>query len=463
MIRLFRVSVPNSILVAMLLDFLVLTLCFTVPAQWTQDLPLDLYLSDDGGWQTIGLIVLVIMIGLYMGDLYDNFRKQSTVLIVQQLITILGVSLLIQSILTYLRSPWIASKWLMLYGGVALVIVFPAWRRMFTTFVQRRLDANKVLLVGSSSVVRKIVKEALDRPELGIAPAGYVDDERDPELEQMDIPYLGKLKDLERRIVEMQPERLIVGVAGESENFPVGSLLDQQFSGLRIERSATTYEAILGRVALDSLHAEDLIFSSELGPNRATVVLQNVYSWVFGLIGMLLSLPVMAVVAILVKATSPGPVLFRQVRVGKKKRPFTLYKFRSMRADAEAKTGAVWATKNDPRITPIGGVLRNLRLDELPQFFNVLRGDMLLVGPRPERPEFVEMLEDKIPYYRHRMSVKPGITGWAQINYKYGETLEDTKIKLEFDLYYIKHLASSLDAYIIFHTVKVMLLSRGAQ
>jgi len=161
--------------------------------------------------------------------------------------------------------------------------------------------------------------------------------------------------------------------------------------------------------------------------------------------------------------TSPGPVLYRQVRVGMDGAPFTLYKFRSMRADAEAATGAVWASKDDPRVTPVGRFMRKTRIDELPQVLNVLRGEMSIVGPRPERPEFVEVLSEKIPYYRQRHCVRPGITGWAQINYKYGDTIEDTITKLEYDLYYIKNMAFSLDTYIIFHTAKAMLLSRGSQ
>ena len=171
----------------------------------------------------------------------------------------------------------------------------------------------------------------------------------------------------------------------------------------------------------------------------------------------------MLIVALLVKMTSRGSVLYRQKRVGLNGHVFTVYKFRSMYSDAEARTGAVWAKKDDPRITPLGKWLRKLRLDELPQFWNVVTGDMALVGPRPERPEFVETLSQQIPYYRQRLAVKPGITGWAQINHKYGDTELDAMIKLEYDLYYIKHVAPALDAYIIFHTIKVMLLSRGAQ
>jgi exopolysaccharide biosynthesis polyprenyl glycosylphosphotransferase len=179
--------------------------------------------------------------------------------------------------------------------------------------------------------------------------------------------------------------------------------------------------------------------------------------------GLVCSLPVMLLVAIAVKLSSPGPILYRQRRVGMSGRLFTLYKFRSMFVDAETRTGAVWAAKDDPRITPLGRILRRFRLDELPQFFNVVRGDMSIVGPRPERPEFVEMLAARIPYYRQRLAVKPGITGWAQINHKYADSELDAMLKLEYDLYYIKHLAPALDFYIIFHTLKVMLLQRGAQ
>ncbi|MEN6600942.1 MAG: exopolysaccharide biosynthesis polyprenyl glycosylphosphotransferase, partial [Bryobacteraceae bacterium] len=201
----------------------------------------------------------------------------------------------------------------------------------------------------------------------------------------------------------------------------------------------------------------------ELGPSTGKLMLQSIYSSLIALVGAVVTLPIMLIVAVAVKLSSAGPILFRQARVGHNNVPFTLYKFRSMRVDAESTTGSVWAVENDPRVTPVGRWLRRLRLDELPQFFNVLRGEMSIVGPRPERPEFVSMLTEKIPYYRQRHSVKPGITGLAHISHKYSDTLEDTITKLEYDLYYIKNLSPALDAYIIFHTIKVMLLGRGAQ
>jgi exopolysaccharide biosynthesis polyprenyl glycosylphosphotransferase len=190
---------------------------------------------------------------------------------------------------------------------------------------------------------------------------------------------------------------------------------------------------------------------------------QTAVNLVMAAIGVVAATPIMLLTALAVRLTSAGPVLYRQVRVGLDGRPFTLYKFRSMRADAEAETGAVWASKDDPRVTPLGRIIRKLRIDEIPQLFNVLKGEMSVVGPRPERPEMVQSLSEKIPYYRHRHCVRPGITGWAQVNYKYGDTLEDVIRKLEYDLYYIKNMSLSLDNYIIFLTIKATLLSRGSQ
>jgi exopolysaccharide biosynthesis polyprenyl glycosylphosphotransferase len=262
----------------------------------------------------------------------------------------------------------------------------------------------------------------------------------------------------------LHPKRIVVGLRERRSNLPVTQLLELRLSGIHIEDAMSTYEMAFERISTNELRPSQLIFSSgELGPNRTGVLLQYLYSMVIAAFSVIAAAPIMLLVAALVKLTSPGPALLRQQRVGKNNRVFTLYKFRSMVQDAEAQSGAVWAQPNDPRVTPLGHWLRKLRLDELPQLFNVLKGDMSIVGPRPERPEFVADLEKRIPYYRQRHCIKPGITGWAQIKHKYGDTIADTVLKLEYDLYYIKNLAPALDAVIIFHTAKVMLLSRGAQ
>ena len=277
------------------------------------------------------------------------------------------------------------------------------------------------------------------------------------------VPKLGGFQDLERIIQAQRPTRLVVASNGPRESMPLDELLALRFAGMEIEEDVVTYETVFHRVPTRELTPAQLIFSSELGSFHSVLFLQTIYSWFIAAIALILLSPVMLVVAILVKLTSPGPVFFRQTRVGLGGKHFTLYKFRSMRQDAEAKTGAVWATKNDPRVTPLGKWLRKLRLDELPQLFNVVRGEMVVVGPRPERPEFVEKLQHQIPYYRQRLAVKPGITGWAQISHKYGDTIEDTVIKLEYDLYYIKYLSTELDVFVMFHTPKTVLTGRGAQ
>jgi sugar transferase (PEP-CTERM system associated) len=260
-----------------------------------------------------------------------------------------------------------------------------------------------------------------------------------------------------------QPNRVVVGMFERRNRMPVDDLLELRFAGHIIEEVATTYERVCGRVCLKEIRPAQLIFAGELGPRPQNLMLQRLSNMVVSVVGLIVSSPVMLLTALAVKLSSPGPVLYRQVRVGLDGVLFTVYKFRSMRADAEAATGAVWASKDDPRVTGVGNVIRRIRFDELPQLFNVLKGEMSIVGPRPERPEFVKKLSEDIPYYRQRHCVRPGITGWAQINYKYGDTVDDSKRKLEYDLYYIKNMSMALDNYIIFHTLKAMLLSRGAQ
>ena len=267
-----------------------------------------------------------------------------------------------------------------------------------------------------------------------------------------------------RRVVEeVKPDRLVVGLADRRGQLPMMELLDLRFQGLLIETAATAHEAVFGRLSIRELQPAELVFSTALRPSPAMMGIQQAYSCLLALVALVLALPVMVLVALAVRMSSKGPVFYRQTRVGLNGKDFTLYKFRSMGVNAESGTGAVWASKNDPRVTPMGKWLRKLRLDELPQLFNVLKREMTMVGPRPERPEFVKMLSEKIPYYRQRHYVKPGITGWAQINHKYGDTIEDTETKLEYDLYYIKRQSVVFDFYIMFQTVKVMLLSRGAQ
>ena len=460
MIRLFRVSIPSSVLALFLLETLLLAACYVLAAHYALDEDTVFYVLYDGGWRSILLAVATIQVGLYLQDLYEHLRPVSRIYLGQQVSLVLGGAFLLQAVLGYGRSSLELHKWTMVWGSLSVLLVLPIWRVAFFSLISKALPPERLLLLGTSSTVQGIAKRLGERPELGSLVVGYLSA---APVERADSPWLGDLEQLQQVVKQHRPTRIVVGLNDSRGRLPMQQLLDLRFSGIQIEEATTAFESVFGRVSIPDLRPSQLIFSGEMGPRQWMVQLQSIYSEILGLVGMLITLPIMAVVAIVVKLSSPGPALFRQTRVGLHGKTFVLYKFRSMYVDAEARTGAVWATKDDPRITPVGRWLRKLRLDELPQFFNVVRGQMSMVGPRPERPEFCAMLEEKIPFYRQRHWVKPGITGWAQINHKYGDTIEDSLTKLEYDLYYIKNVGPALDAYIIFHTIKVMLLSRGAQ
>lgn len=463
MIRLFRVFVPSSVVALLISEVILIYTCYVVATVIVLYVDPQVFLIYDNGWARIAIVVACIVGGIYFQDLYTQFRIQSKILLLQQMGVVVGIAFLVQALLVYLRQrDLILPTWLMIVGSALTMILLPSWRILYSNVVFRAMGSERLLFLGASSVVQEISKHVAEHPETGISILGYVDNlEAGNELPGGRI--LGKIPDLRAIVKELKPDRIVVGMRERRDRLPVNELLDLRLSGIHIEDALTTYETTFGRISTRELRPSQLIFSTELGPNPNRVMLQTMYSWGIAMVAAVITAPIMLLVALLIRLSSPGPALFRQRRVGKDDVPFTLYKFRSMYADAEAQSGAVWAKKSDPRITPFGRWLRRLRLDELPQLFNVLKGDMSIVGPRPERPEFVSELQQRIPYYRQRHCVKPGITGWAQINHKYGDTIEDSLIKLEYDLYYIKNLAPALDAYIMFHTAKVMLLFRGSQ
>ena len=462
MIRLFRISIPSSAVALVLSETVLVMSCYVIAAYATLDIASDIFLLEDGGWWRIAFVGVFILLGLHFHDLYEIYRIPSRTGLLQQFCLVLGIGFLLQALLSYGRWDIILPRRIMVWGSLLVLIFGPLWRILFTDAVWKAVGAQRLLFVGGSSTVREIVQCLRDRPELGMTAIGFLDCE-DQAREFEHLPNLGGLTNLTAAVTEHRPDRIVVGMTEGRGALPVQQLLDLRFSGVHIENSATTYETVFHRVSTRELRPSQLVFSAELGPQASMVSLQTVYSWTLGVVMFVVALPVMFLVALVVRLSSAGPILYRQTRTGKGGAPFVLYKFRSMYQNAEVGTGAVWATRDDPRITPMGRWLRRLRLDELPQLLNVVRGEMSLVGPRPERPEFVHLLLEKIPYYRQRLCVKPGITGWAQVNHKYGDTLEDAVAKLEYDLYYIKYLAPSLDAYILFHTAKIVLLGRGAQ
>lgn len=468
MTQLFRAFIPASVVGLVLTEFLLCALCYGLAAILLNGLvnpefiP-EIFFLNDGGFLRIGIAVLCIMAGLYCQNLYSELRVKSLTLLTQQLCVAIGVAFLVQSLFTYLKHPELAvPKWVMIFGSVLIVIAVPAWRLFYRNVLVQAIGSQRVLFLGTSPISLRIARHIADHPEIGMINLGYVDNAGAAE----NLPggkFVGTIAELPEIATRLRPDLIVVGLTERRQELPVHTMLHLRFSGVRFEEAPVTFEATFCRVLTTEMRPSRLIFAQELGPGRRSLFWHTLYSVPLAAFGLIVMSPVMLIVAILVRITSPGPVFFRQTRVGLNDRNFTLYKFRSMREDAEKATGPVWASKDDPRVTPIGRWLRKLRLDEFPQLFNVVRGEMSLVGPRPERPEFVAKLSEQIPYYSYRHCVKPGITGWAQINHKYGDTIEDAVVKLEFDLYYIKNLAISLDAFIIFHTLKVMLFSEMAQ
>jgi sugar transferase (PEP-CTERM system associated) len=254
---------------------------------------------------------------------------------------------------------------------------------------------------------------------------------------------------------------VVVALEDRRKALPIDDLLQCRLEGVAVIEQESLYERITGKIAVEALRPSYLIFNEGFARHPWADLTKRAFDLGLGIVILALAWPLMIATAIAVRLDSPGPILFTQERVGRDGRNFVLLKFRSMRADAEKSTGPVWATQDDPRITRVGRFIRKTRLDELPQLVNVIAGHMSIVGPRPEREHFVADLAQKIPYFRQRHVVKPGLTGWAQINYRYGASFEDAVQKLQYDLYYIKNQSLLFDLSIVFNTIKIVLLRKG--
>ena len=463
MIRLFRVFVPATALTLLISEALLILGAYIFAAYMVLQVDPTAYLLYDGGMVSTLFVLASILVALYLQDLYSDIYVKSSIVLLQQLCLAAGSALLIQGLASYVNRALRMPMRVMLLGSLIMLLTVFLWRLFFGTIAVRVVGRDRLLLVGSSPLLADIARHAEEHPEQGVRVIGCLSDTHDSDNQWSGEKALGRLEALPEVVAAVNPTRIVVGMFERRNRVPVTTLLDLRFAGHIIEEAGTCYERICGRVSVKELRPSQLIYSGELGPRRRIMRYQAIWNTLIAAMGFLVAVPLMLLTALAVRLSSSGPVLYRQTRVGLNGQPFTLYKFRSMRADAEIGTGAVWAAKDDPRVTGVGRIIRKIRFDELPQLFNVLRGEMSIVGPRPERPEFVKMLSEQVPYYRQRHCVRPGITGWAQINYKYGDTLEDTITKLEYDLYYIKNMSFSMDTYIIFHTLKAMLLTRGAQ
>jgi sugar transferase (PEP-CTERM system associated) len=456
-IRLFRVFVPAGILILLISEVLLVACSFLLAAFLTLGPDPVMYLLYEGGIARIAVVVGTMVLAMHLQDLYSQVHVGSRTMLLTSLCTASGLTFLFEGFITYMYPGLRAPIRVLVPGGVLSILAILVWRPLYGA-VFWKMSVRRVLFVGGSALLEEAAAHLSKNRHLGLELIGYVSDEEKP---PAGAKVIGPISQLREIVEAVRPDAIVLGMEERRNRAPMSELLELRFQGFAIEEEALFFESVCGRISIKHVRPSQLIFSSEFAGRSDAVY--RVIDFAIALTGIVVLLPVMLITALAIKFSSHGPVLYRQTRVGRNNVPFVLYKFRSMYAEAEKNTGAVWSKAHDPRITPVGRIIRNLRLDEVPQLFNVLRGNMAIVGPRPERPEFVNVLSAQIPFYRQRHAIKPGITGWAQVNYKYGETFEDAVRKLEYDLYYIKHMSLSLNNYIIFATAKVMLLGRGAQ
>jgi sugar transferase (PEP-CTERM system associated) len=424
----------------------------------------DLMANERGFWKA-ALIAGVCQVCLYYSDLYDlrivADRRDLFVRALQSL----GAASLILAALYYIFPELILGRGVFFIAAAFVVVIIIGWRMAFEWFAKRARPTERLLLVGTGVAAIGLAMELHERrQELGVEIVGFVDPDESQVGKSLANPgVIGTIDDIPAIVESNDVDRVVVSLADARGKLPMAKLLDMKLAGVQFDHLATVYEEYTGKIAVENLRPSWLIFSEGFRKSHVLVSVKRIADIVSAAVGLVLASPLMLLAAVLIKVTSPGPVLYHQVRVGQHGVNFRVHKFRSMKPDAEAATGAVWAKAgDDPRVTPVGRILRRTRLDELPQFWNVLVGDMSMVGPRPERPEFVEDLTTEIPFYGQRHVLKPGVTGWAQVRYTYGASVEDAMEKLQYDLFYIKNLSMALDLYIILETVKTVLMRRGS-
>jgi len=322
---------------------------------------------------------------------------------------------------------------------------------------------ERLLFLGATPLADRLISE-LERYNPGYEILGYVDERPAHEIALTNgFRILGKAHQLKDIIAATEASTIVVALAERRGTFPMQAIMDCKLRGIRIEDWPTFYEKLTGKIVVQNLRPSWLVFSEGFNRTRVTRLVKRVVDLALSTLFLLLGWPIFLLVSLAIKLNSPGPLFFPQQRVGERGRTFRLLKFRTMVDDAEADTGPVWTSAEDPRITRVGRLLRKTRLDEFPQILNVLKGEMSFIGPRPERPHFVATLQDRIPYYSQRHTIKPGITGWAQVRYRYGATIEDAEEKLQYDLYYVKNMSLFLDMLILLSSIQVVLFGKGAR
>ena len=457
MIRLFNVYYPVRTLILLVGEALIVWTSFLLGAVFELHEDSYLVLNYEGGYlKILGVTVLVLLCSHWL-DLYDTARLNTKGELYFRLLMVPGVLAFILAGVAYVRPDYLLGSGSSAVGLLILTVALFGWRLGFTWLVQLPILVERVYVLGTGERAQRVVLGLSQNPELGVEIASWTGKMEGAVTRDSVAAHLMDI------VHKQKVHRVIVAMPDRRGTIPMRELLDLRMQGVKIEEATTWLEKISGKIEVENLSPSWLVFGEGFRRSTAFIMVRRVVSIIISLIGLICALPLFPFIVLAIRLDSEGPVFYTQTRVGKAGRTFKVVKFRTMRQDAEAANGPQWADNNDPRVTRIGRFLRFSRLDEIPQLWCVLKGDMAFVGPRPERPEFIEQLSREIPYYGVRHMVRPGITGWAQVKYKYGSTVEDAREKLQYDLYYIKHVSIGLDLLIMFQTIKTVLLRRGAQ
>jgi len=407
------------------------------------------------------LVTLIFQLCLYFFDLYDISNELSLPNTFTRMTQAFGVGCILLGVVYYSVPFMIISTRIFWIGYLMICLSVFFWRGAYYLVLRKRLFVQNILLVGTGTLASDIARVIEGVQDSVYRIKGFVGD-KEPAYNPHGAPVRPTIEDFDDLFAGHGIERIVVALDDGRGKTPVTSLLNYKLRGITIEQSTTFYERVVGKILVENIAPSWIIYSDGFALSRWKYHVKRMIDVFFSSIILLASLPVTLITALLIKLESDGPIFYVQERVGEGNTIFRILKFRSMAQDAE-KNGAVWAKKNDDRVTRVGEVIRRLRIDEIPQLWNVLKGDMSLVGPRPERQVFVDELAKKIPYYSIRHEVKPGVTGWAQVCYPYGASELDALRKLEYDIYYMKNISIAFDLLVIFKTVKTVLFKKGSR
>ena len=457
MIRLFHVYYPIRTLILLLGEALIVWTSFLVAAWVTLQDDSYLVLRYEHGFIKLFIFTAVVLLCSHWFDLYDTARLNTPGELYFRLLMVPGVLAFLTAGISYIRPGFLLGGNSTALGLLIVTLALFGWRLGYGWLVQLPMLVERVYVVGTGERAQRLVQGLRQNPEIGVEIASWTGKLEGAVTRESVAAHLMEVVKREK------VHRVIVAMPDRRGTTPMQELLQLRMQGIKIEEATSWLEKISGKIEVESLYPSWLVFNEGFRRSATFILIRRMLSIIISLIGLLLTLPLLPLIMLAVRLDSKGPVFYTQTRMGKGGRFFKVVKFRTMRQNAEADSGPQWAGNHDPRVTRVGKFLRTTRLDEIPQLWCVLKGDMAFVGPRPERPEFIEWLSKEIPYYGVRHMVRPGITGWAQIKYKYGSTIEDALQKLQYDLYYIKNASIGLDLLIMFQTVKTVLLRRGAQ